>query len=149
MKTKQYIFTVLLLLLCNGSNLFAQNWTPPIQISPFQGINNHSDFCIDHSGNIHCVWSYKMGENYKRIYYSKSTDDGLTWSFPENVSANDTLWMDNPHIVADSENNLHVTYDHNTGNHYHTLIVHRKFAMFGVKRIRFQQIGRVLGIIVW
>ncbi len=120
------IFYITLLLFVVQAN--AQNWTPPIQISPFQGINNHSDFCIDHSGNIHCVWNYKMGENYKRIYYSKSTDDGLTWSSPKNISENDTLWMDNPHIVADSENNLHVTYDYNSGNVYKTLIMYRKFS---------------------
>ncbi len=120
------IFYITLLLFAVQAN--AQKWTAPVAINPFQGVNNHSDFCIDHSGNIHCVWSYKIASNYRHIYYSKSTNDGLTWSSPKNISENNTLWMDNPHIVADSKNNLHVTYDYNTGNHYHTLIVHRKFS---------------------
>ena len=110
------------------ANVFAQNWTEPVQINVLQGVNNNADFCIDNSGNIHCVWSYKVESNYKHIYYSKSTDDGLTWTTPENVSQNTSLWMENPHIVSDSENNLHLTYDFNTGDPYHTLIMHRKFS---------------------
>jgi len=108
--------------------LLSQTWTEPVQINTLQGSNSNADFCIDNSGNIHCVWRYKVESNYMRIYYSKSVDDGQTWSEPENVSQNTSLWMDNPHIVADSENNLHLTYDYNCGNYYQTLIVYRKFS---------------------
>lgn len=123
---KKALFFCFLIVLIIDS--FAQTWTEPIQISTLQGVNNNSDFCIDNSGNIHCVWSYKVQSNYKHIYYSKSIDDGLTWSTPENVSQNTSLWMENPHVVADSENNLHLTYDYNSGNSYQTLIVYRKFS---------------------
>jgi hypothetical protein len=123
---KKALFFCFLIVLIIDS--FAQTWTEPIQISTLQGVNNNSDFCIDNSGNIHCVWSYKVESNYKHIYYSKSIDDGLTWSTPENVSQNTSLWMENPHVVADSENNLHLTYDYNSGNSYQTLIVYRKFS---------------------
>ena len=123
---KKALFFCFLIVLIIDS--FAQTWTEPIQISTLQGVNNNSDFCIDNYGNIHCVWSYKVESNYKHIYYSKSTDDGQTWSTPANVSQNTSLWMENPHIVADSENNLHLTYDYNSGNSYQTLIVYRKFS---------------------
>lgn len=123
---KKALFFCFLIVLIIDS--FAQTWTEPIQISTLQGVNNNSDFCFDNSGNIHCVWSYKVESNYKHIYYSKSIDDGLTWSTPENVSQNTSLWMENPHVVADSENNLHLTYDYNSGNSYQTLIVYRKFS---------------------
>ncbi|HAL64625.1 MAG TPA: hypothetical protein DCP10_03525 [Bacteroidales bacterium] len=123
---KKALFFCFLIVLIIDS--FAQTWTEPIQISTLQGINNNPDFCIDNSGNIHCVWSYYVESNYKHIYYSKSVDDGQTWGEPENVSQNTSLWMENPHIVADSENNLHLTYDYNSGNPYQTLIVYRKFS---------------------
>lgn len=124
MKKLILIFAIILL---HSTYLFSQEWSDPVQISTLEGVNNNSDFCIDNSGNIHCVWSYKVESNYKHIYYSKSIDDGQTWSEPENVSQNTSLWMENPHIVADSDNNLHLTYDYNSGNPYQTLIVHRKF----------------------
>ena len=124
----KYIFILIISALLNiTTTTNAQNWTEPVQISALQGINHYPDFCIDKNGTIHCVWSYKVESNYWHIYYSKSTDDGLTWSIPENVSQNTSMWMEEPHIVADSENNLHLTYDFNTGDYYHTLVVHREF----------------------
>lgn len=106
---------------------YSQQWTEPVKINTLQGYNNNPDFCIDKNGTLHCVWSYKIEKNHRLIYYSKSVDDGITWSIPENVSQNTSLWMENPHIVADSQNNLHLTYDYNTGNPGGTLIVYRKF----------------------
>jgi hypothetical protein len=106
---------------------YTQEWTEPVKINMLQGLNNNPDFCIDKNGTLHCVWSYKIEQNHRIIYYSKSVDEGLTWSTPENLSQNTSLWMENPHIVIDSENNIHLTYDHNTGNPGGTLIVHCKF----------------------
>ncbi len=126
MKTTKYTLIVVLCLLYG--NIFSQTWTEPIQISTQQGVNNHSDFCIDHLGHLHCVWSYKVASDYHHIYYSKSVDYGLTWSLPKNVSQNTDLWVENPHIVADSDNNLHLTYDYNVANYYVTQIVHRTFS---------------------
>lgn len=108
-------------------NSYSQEWTEPVQINTLQGLNNNPDFCVDKNGTLHCVWSYKIKQNHRIIYYSKSQDDGMTWSIPENVSQNTSLWMENPHIVTDSENNIHLTYDYNTGNPGGTLIVYRKF----------------------
>ena len=108
-------------------NSYSQEWTEPVQINTLQGLNNNPDFCVDKHGTLHCVWSYKIEQNHRIIYYSKSQDDGMTWSIPENVSQNTSLWMENPHIVTDSENNIHLTYDFNTGNPGGTLIVYRKF----------------------
>lgn len=61
---------------------YNQTWTEPIQINTLDGLNHNPDFCIDNEGNLHCVWSYKIETNYFVIYYSKSTDDGLSWSTP-------------------------------------------------------------------
>ncbi len=109
-------------------NSFSQDWTEPVQINTLQGYNNNPDFCIDNNGTLHCVWSYKIEQNHRIIYYSKSVDDGMTWSTPENVSQNTSLWMENPHIVSDSQNSLHLTYDYNTGSTGGgTLIVYKKF----------------------
>jgi phosphatidate phosphatase PAH1 len=95
---------------------YNQTWTDPIQINTLDGTNRNPDFCIDNEGTLHCVWSYKIETNFYVIYYSKSNDYGLSWSTPENISQNTSLWMENPHIVSDSHNNLHLTYDYNTGS---------------------------------
>jgi hypothetical protein len=94
----------------------SQNWIEPVQISTLEGVNNNPDFCIDNSGNIHCVWSYKVEDNFYKLYYSNSEDNGETWSEPEDILGNDSLWMTEPHLAIDSENNLYLSYDYNAGN---------------------------------
>lgn len=70
--------------------------------------------CVDNNGVIHIVWSHRITGNFWKIMYSKSTDYGETWSEDYDISQNDDLWMSQPHITFDSENNLYVTYDYNT-----------------------------------
>jgi hypothetical protein len=94
---------------------FAQVWGEPVTI--YTGsYNANPDFTVDSDGVIHAVWSHRIEANFRKIFYSKSTDGGQSWSEAYDVAQNTALWLDNPHIVADSENNLYVTYDHNVGN---------------------------------
>lgn len=97
--------------------LCGQTWTEPINISPnLPGLDNQPDLCIDNNGVLHCVFTHKLASNWRKIYYSKSTDDGLTWTTPEDISLNPDTSLMNPHIVADTNNILYVSYDYNTGN---------------------------------
>ena len=95
----------------------SQTWTDPINISPnLSGLDNQPDLCIDKNGNLHCVFTHKLDNNWRKIYYSKSTNDGATWTTPEDISLNPDTSLMNPHIVADTNNILYVTYDYNTMN---------------------------------
>ncbi len=119
------ILIILFLFLSNL--LFAQEWSEPILISTMQGYNDNPDFCVDSNGVIHCVWSHKIEDNYRKIYYSKSGDGGDSWTEPEDISLNDTMWMSKPYIACDSESNLYLTYNYNTANYYDTQVHLRKF----------------------
>jgi hypothetical protein len=88
----------------------------PVVVSTTDGYNMDPDMVIDHDEVIHVVWSYKIDDNYWKIYYSCSNDNGETWSEAYDVIQNTALWMSQPHIACDSENNLYVTYDYNTGD---------------------------------
>jgi hypothetical protein len=96
--------------------LSAQEWSEPINISNTPGLDENPSFCIDNNGVLHCVWTYKIEPNYRKIYYSKSEDDGESWDEPQDISQNDEMWMGLPHIVSDSQNNLYVAYLYNVGN---------------------------------
>ncbi len=125
---KAYIFIFFLI-----SNLFvpiltAQEWTEPVNISPnMPGLNNQPDLCIDKNGTLHCVFTHKLNNNWRKIYYSRSTDDGLIWTTPEDISLNEDTSLMNPHIVSDTNNKLYVTYDYNTGNPSQTMIYFKTF----------------------
>ncbi len=101
-------------------NLYAQEWSEPVNISNTDEIDSNPEFCIDNNGVLHCVWSLKIEPNYRKIYYSKSEDDGEIWSEPQDISQNDELWMGLPHIISDSQNNLYVAYLHNVAGTYDT-----------------------------
>ncbi len=113
MKTVKII--ILTLLLCVSSLINAQEWSPPRVVSIVPHGHIDPDFYIDNNHVIHNVWSHRFEDNYRRIYYSKSFDYGHTWSSPKNISQNNSLWAGNPHIIGDSQGQLHVTYDFNLG----------------------------------
>ena len=90
---------------------FSQEWTEPVNISNMHAFIQSSDFCIDNSGVFHCVWNKKVDDNYSVLFYSKSIDEGLSWSEPEKISQNESRYYVYPQICADSENNLYVAFD--------------------------------------
>lgn len=94
--------------------LTAQEWTDPVNISNMTGTDYYPDITVSADGNLHCVWMHKYSNQHIEIYYSKSFDEGMSWSIPISISKNDTLAVSTPHIVADSQNNLYVTYEYNS-----------------------------------
>ena len=114
-------YTIMMLSVAQG---FSQTWSDPVNISG-PGANGNPDFAVDNSGEIHCVWSKSVGYLFKKIYYSKSADKGGTWTNPVAITSNQKLWLDNPHIIADTSGNLYVSYDYNVGGY--TQICFTKF----------------------
>lgn len=103
--------TLLLFIAILAAHLFAQNWSDPVNVSNMPGHDSYADFCIDANGVIHVVWEHEIQPaRVTKIMYSKSIDDGLTWSVPVVISEDIEDLMGYPRIVVDSQNNLHVTY---------------------------------------
>ena len=104
---------IIALLILFANNSMSQEWTEPINISNIEGTDRFPDITVSADGTMHCVWDHEYYTQHRKIFYSFSTDNGLTWSTPEDVSKNETLVSSHPHIVCDSENNLYVTYNYN------------------------------------
>ncbi len=102
--------------------LSAQEWTEPINISNMEGSDYLPDIVIDNNGVLHCVWSHIIETWYRIVYYSKSEDDGENWSEPQIISQNTEHACFHPKIASDSQNNLYLIYDLNTGNWTETSI---------------------------
>jgi hypothetical protein len=73
------------------------------------------------------VFVHKLASNWRKIYYTKSTNDGQTWTTPEDISLNNDLMMYGPNIVCDTNNNLFVSYDYNVGNPAMSLVYLKGF----------------------
>ena len=90
---------------------YSQVWTKPVNISNMNSSIQSCDFVIDNAGIYHCVWNLKLSDSHSVLYYSKSNDNGLSWSNPENISQNNTRYYSEPVIDINSINNLYVAFD--------------------------------------
>lgn len=104
-------------------SIFSQEWKEPVNIYSTSCYNHYPSICIDNNNIFHCTWSHRVATNHFKIYYSKSTDNGETWSEPEDVCQNEQFWLTEPHIVSDNQNKLYLTYDHNAGNPAQMLVL--------------------------
>ncbi|MCD4696461.1 MAG: T9SS type A sorting domain-containing protein [Bacteroidales bacterium] len=117
LKTLLSVYFVLLIFsFCSG-----QNWIQPVNVSNLE-YSAYPDITIDESGVIHIVWSEYLENNFRKIMYSYSDNDGETWNVPFDLSQNNDTSCLMAHIVAGNNNKLFVTYDYNTGNPYQTYV---------------------------
>lgn len=109
MKTKLLLASFLSVLVSIIS--YAQ-WSAPVDLSPASisaGLNESMGPCIGVSGDtVHVIWCDRLGTNKGAIYYTHSTDTGLTWSNPVPItSLVGNSW--NPAIAVNGAN-IHVVW---------------------------------------
>lgn len=92
--------------------IFAQQWSEPINISNSPNVDGFPDICVDTSGVLHCVWVKVFNSSYRCVYYSKSVDQGESWSNPVKISHNNTGEVHNAMIVVDNSNIIYVIYEY-------------------------------------
>lgn len=80
----------------------------PNNISQDTGRSIQPHFTLDNNGNINVVWVDERQVNF-RIYYSRSTDNGKTFSAPLDISASKNLSL-SPKIAVDITNAIHIVW---------------------------------------
>lgn len=107
----RYIIILFFIIKLCTISVLAQNWGTPVNVSNMGRHCNVPRMITDHNGVIHAVWSYMITQTYRPILYSKSVDQGDSWSTPIMI-ANDSLqWFDSPDITCDQQNHLYVSYE--------------------------------------
>lgn len=89
----------------------------PKRVTTTGNINSNfqrtSQFVLDTKDNIHMVWMENRVNNQPDIWYSRSTDKGMTWLVPMSVvDADDSskYMQDFCSIAVDSSDNLYVSF---------------------------------------
>lgn len=66
---------------------------------------------VDHNGTIHAVWSSWVTQEYRKIMYAASGNQGVTWSTPIAIADDSLQWFAQPDIACDLQNHLYVSYE--------------------------------------
>lgn len=91
--------------------VFAQGWTEPVNVSQMGKFCNAPKMCVDHDGAIHAVWSMMVTQQYRKIMYAKSEDQGNTWTTPVAIADDSLQWFAQPGIACDLQNHLFVAFE--------------------------------------
>lgn len=88
--------------------LSAANWAKPMRIKiPLDS----AELKIDSKGIFHVIYSKFLGDN-PGVYYIRSTDKGITWSFP--IRLDDDIPEDHGprslHVALDEDDGLHAAW---------------------------------------
>lgn len=89
-------------------------WSAPIRVDSTLYFGGMPGFAIDSNDNLHIAWhaQAQSGDKYA-VYYSKSTNNGLNWSEPLNISTSlsdqDNLY---PSVAVDHFGNPHLVWTH-------------------------------------
>lgn len=88
------------------------NWTIPRLISGFSPEIVAPAMAIDPGDGINIVWPQRDDNLNFPVYFSRSVDDGATWSPPVNAFAGwqNSSWTYNPAIAVDGSQGVYVTW---------------------------------------
>lgn len=95
-------------------------FSPPKNISNSSGntLAQQFQFALDAKGNVNMVWVDNSPGNYV-VLFSRSSDGGVTFSAPRNISNNTTSTFSfNPKLALDSAGNIFIAWADNSQGHY-------------------------------
>lgn len=107
------------------------NWQVDKINGPLNSKNNVTQrvpsLTIDGNKNIHVVWYGSINQdkpNNRQILYSRSTNEGQTWSKEMIISnvgghTNESQWQEHPSIETGRDNYLFVVWEGKDGDHKH------------------------------
>ncbi|MCG2825888.1 MAG: exo-alpha-sialidase [Thermoplasmatales archaeon] len=85
-----------------------QGWSKDIRLTNDSADSMHPSIAVDSSGIIHVVWQDGRDDLWG-IYYSRSTDSGLTWSDSMRINSQSNSGI-TPSIVVDQRDRIHVVW---------------------------------------
>ncbi len=91
----------------------------PKQVSDSAGCSFNPVMAVDAAANINIVWEDSPDCRFRtsNISFSRSTDGGITFSTPTNLSATmNTALFSVPQIAVDTAGNINVVWESDTGN---------------------------------
>lgn len=94
---------------------YGQNWNNPVQVSNLE-MSLQPDIAIDEAGVIHIVWNEHYDTDFRKVMYSRSLDEGETWTPAFDLSQNSQgAYTFYPHILSGNNGKIYIIYDYSPG----------------------------------
>lgn len=91
-------------------------FSPPKNISNSSGNTQNQQIAVDAKGNINVVW-LDNGSGTNAVLFSRSSDGGMTFSTPQNLSSQAGSSAFLPEMALDSAGNVYILWsDNSSGN---------------------------------
>ncbi len=89
-------------------------FSAPKDISNASGVAQNPQMGLDAKGNINVIWQDNTPPDFNAdIYFARSSDGGITFSSPLNIS-NTAGFSGNPFLIVDAGANINVAWEDNT-----------------------------------
>jgi Peptidase family M23 len=85
-----------------------QSFQPYKQISDIPAL--YPRVSIDSNNNIYVVWQQEVSGSYDEIYFTRSTDNGQTFTSPINISNTPAVQSQPPDIATDKNGNINIVW---------------------------------------
>lgn len=91
-------------------------WSMPMKANTVAtkvlGYQRQPRTALSNDGTLHMVWTdLRPNSTQVATYYSKSVDDGATWTMRKLISdTNDARYQDFSYVAVDAKNNVYITY---------------------------------------
>jgi hypothetical protein len=95
--------------------IWAQTWEKTKRLTWNSGMSQAPRIATDSNNHIHVIWSDNTLDN-QEIYYKKSTNGGMTWSFKRLTSTSESSI--HPAVTVDESDNIHVLWADETPGNY-------------------------------
>jgi hypothetical protein len=86
-------------------------WSDPRRISSGAGIGYFSDVAVDSKGVIHVIGTESDSTARYGLFYANSSDDGASWTEPQSLGGDETVWWYRTHLKIDQQDRLHVVWE--------------------------------------
>jgi hypothetical protein len=92
-------------------------WSAPVLLSRY-AVGYYSDLAIDSKGVTHAILMEADNGNWG-LYYTRSADDGKTWSDPVPLDPDQPVWWYRASMKVDAQGRIHVAWEvlDNTGSY--------------------------------
>lgn len=92
------------------------HWSTPLDVAKSPLPATGAQLAIGPDGTLHCIWIDLRNGGAQRLYYSRSSDNGLSWQTPTDLTGANARAVGGFSFSLDLQNRLHLAWHYGNPN---------------------------------